>query len=151
MTEVEFHTGVADPLEFACRLLRKAVRRGVHVRVMAPADTLGALDRALWTFDEHDFVPHVRVPGASAATAARTPVWLVPSVQAGAGGAPAPAVLLNLGAEAPEDLAGLDRLIEIVAADVDEAARGRSRWRAYKARGLDITHHVAPAAPTPHG
>ena len=147
MTEVEFHTGVADPLGFACRLLRKAVRRGVRVRVIAPADTLGALDRALWTFDERDFVPHVRVPGASAATAARTPIWLTPSVQAAAGDAPAPAVLLNLGADAPQELTGLDRLIEIVSADVDEAARGRSRWREYKQRGLGITHHTAvPAA-----
>lgn len=146
MTEVEFHTGVADPLEFACRLLRKAVRRGVRVRVMAPADTLGALDRALWVFDEHDFVPHVRVPGASAATAARTPIWLVPTLHTAVGEALSPAVLLNLGADAPEDFAGLDRLIEIVSADPDEAARGRSRWRAYKARGLGITHHTATVA-----
>ena len=144
MTEVEFHTGVADPLGFACRLLRKAVRRGVRVRVIAPDDTLAALDLALWTFDEHDFIPHVRVPGASEATAARTPIWLASTVQAPAGDAPTPAVLLNLGADAPDELSGLDRLIEVVAADVDEAARGRARWRAYKARGLSITHHTAP-------
>ena len=146
MTEVEFHTGVADPLGFACRLLRKAVRRGVRVRVIAPADILGELDRALWTFDERDFLPHVRVPGASAALAARTPIWLVPSVLAAVGGAPAPAVVLNLGADAPEELTGLDRLIEIVSSDVDEAARGRSRWREYKARGLNIAHRVTAAA-----
>ena len=146
MTEVEIHTGVADPRGFACRLLRKAVRRGVRVRVIASEDTLGALDRALWTFDERDFVPHVRVPGASAATAARTPIWLVPSVQAAIGDAPAPTVLLNLGADAPEGLTGLDRLIEIVSDDVDDAARGRSRWRGYKVLGLTITHHTATAA-----
>ena len=146
MTEVEFHTGVVDPVGFACRLLRKAVRRGVRVRVIAPEDTLGALDRALWTFDERDFVPHVRVPGASAETAARTPIWLVPAVDATVGDSPAPAVLLNLGADAPDVLAGLDRLIEIVSVDPDEAARGRSRWRAYKSRGLGITHHNAPVA-----
>ena len=147
MTEVEFHTGVADPLGFACRLLRKAVRRGVRVRVIAPNDTLAALDLALWTFDEHDFIPHVRVPGASEATAARTPIWLASTVQAPAGDAPTPAVLLNLGADAPDELSGLDRLIEIVSADVDEAARGRARWRAYKMRGLGITHHTVPLAP----
>ena len=144
MTEVEFHTGVADPVGFACRLLRKAVRRGVRVRVIAPEDTLAALDLALWTFDEHDFIPHVRVPGASEATAACTPIWLASTWQAPAGDAPAPAVLLNLGADAPEELSGLDRLIEIVSADVDEAAGGRARWRAYKARGLGVTHHTAP-------
>lgn len=145
MTEVEFHTGVVDPVGFACRLLRKAVRRGVRVRVIAPTGTLGALDRALWTFDDREFLPHVHVPGASAATAARTPIWLVPDVQAATGDAPLPALVLNLGADAPEDLSGLDRLIEVVSADPDEAARGRSRWREYKARGLGITHHSAPS------
>jgi DNA polymerase-3 subunit chi len=146
VTEVEFHTGVADPVGFACRLLRKAVRRGVRVRVIAPTDTLGALDRALWTFEEREFLPHVRVPGASAATAARTPIWLAPDLQTSAGDTPLPGLLLNLGADAPRDLSGLDRLIEVVSADPDEAARGRSRWREYKARGLGITHHSAPSA-----
>ena len=147
MTEVEFHTGVEDPLGFACRLLRKAMRRGVRVRVIAPADTLVALDRALWTFDERDFVPHVRLPGAAVDTAARSPIWLVPNLQVAVGDAPAPAVVLNLGADAPDEMSGLDRLIEIVSAEPDEAARGRSRWRAYKARGLGITHHNAAPAP----
>jgi hydroxyethylthiazole kinase-like sugar kinase family protein len=58
----------------------------------------------------------------------------------------ADALVLNLGADAPEELSGLDRLIEVVSADPDEAAGGRSRWRAYKARGLGITHHSAPSA-----
>jgi DNA polymerase-3 subunit chi len=137
MTEVEFHTGVADPTAFTCRLLRKACRAGVRVLVTAPPATLAALDRALWTFDERDFVPHVRQPGASAPVAARTPIWLAP--HAGLPGAPR--VLVNLGAEAPEDLGAVERLIEVVASDADEADRGRSRWRAYKARGLQIVHH----------
>jgi len=137
MTEVEFHTGVADPVAFACRLLRKASRVGVRVLVTAPPATLAALDRALWTFDERDFVPHVRQPGASAAVAARTPIWL--SARAGLPGAPP--VLVNLGADAPPDLGTVERLIEIVSSDAEEADRGRSRWRAYKACGLHIVHH----------
>ena len=145
MTEVEFHTGVADPSAFACRLLRKACRAGVRVLVTAPPATLAALDRALWTFDERDFVPHVRQPGASAPVAARTPIWLAP--HAGLPGAPR--VLVNLGAEAPEDLGPVERLIEIVASDADEADRGRNRWRAYKARGLQIVHH--PSRPGAEG
>ena len=137
MNEVEFHTGVADPLVYACRLLRKACRAGVRVLVTAPPATLAALDRALWTFDEREFVPHVRQPGAGAPLAARTPIWL-----AQRGGLPdAPRVLVNLGADAPEDLASVDRLIEIVSGDADDADRGRSRWRVYKARGLAVVHH----------
>ena len=144
MTEVEFHTGVADTLGFACRLLRKAHRRGARVLVTAPADTLAALDRELWIFDARDFVPHVRVPGAAAALARRTPIWLaLEALEAGTAGAPA--VLVNLGAAAPADLGPLERLIEVVGADPDQAEQGRQRWRDYKARGLRITHH-APGA-----
>ena len=143
MTEVEFHTGVADPLDFACRLLRKAARQGVRVLVTAPGETLGALDRLLWTFEERDFVPHVRLPGAAGATAALTPIWLTTGAAAAAGLADAPEVLVNLGAEAPAALQSLQRLIEIVGAEPGEAERGRERWRAYKAAGLEIRHHAA--------
>lgn len=142
MTEVEFHTGVADPLAYACRLLRKACRAGSRVIVTASPAMLAALDRALWTFDVRDFVPHVRQPGASAAVAARTPIWLAPQ----AGLPDAPPVLVNLGADVPEDLAGVERLIEIVSGDADDADRGRARWRAYKARGLEIVHHRGAAS-----
>ncbi len=142
MTEVEFHTGVADPTLFACRLLRKAARQGVRVQVTAAPERLRELDRELWTFDERDFVPHVRQPGATAAVAQRTPIWLT----AQAIEHDAPRVLVNLGAAAPARWQALDRLIEIVSADPDEAASGRERWRAYKARGLAIKHHAEPGA-----
>lgn len=138
VTEVEFHTGIADPVLYACRLLRKAYRGGVPVLVTAPESTLAALDRALWTFDERDFVPHVRQPGAAPAVAARTPIWLAP--QAGLPGAPA--VRVNLGADAPAELAGVGRLIEIVSEEPGEAERGRGRWREYRARGLAIAHRA---------
>jgi DNA polymerase III subunit chi len=137
MTEVEFHTGVAEPLLFACKLLRKAARQGVRVQVTAPAQQLAALDRALWTFDERDFVPHARVPGASAELLRRTPIWLAAQAQ----GVHAPTVLVNLGADAPESPAHFSRLIEIVGADTEQAAAGRARWRHYKGLGLTIKHH----------
>lgn len=140
MTEVEFHTGVADRSAFACRLLRKAYRQGVRVLVTAPAEVLAEVDRLLWTFDERDFVPHVRIPGAGPGVAARTPIWLAADVEHAL--APcAPSVVLNLGAAAPAAPGTLERLIEVVSSDPDEADRGRSRWRAYKAAGLEIKHH----------
>ena len=158
--EVEFHTGVDDSVGFACRLLRKAYRQGARVRVTAPPALLAELDRALWVFDDRDFVPHVRVPGVAPAIAARTPIWLsadvggvedaVEGVAAGAdAGAAAvatlpaaPRVVVNLGAAAPGDVASLERLIEVVSTDPDDADRGRARWRAYKAAGLQIKHHA---------
>lgn len=143
MTEVEFHTGVGDCAGFACRLLRKAYRQGARVLVTAPPAVLAEVDRLLWTFDERDFVPHVRLPGAAAAVAARTPIWLVPQAGSAAG---APTLVLNLGADAPADLGAVERLIEVVSDDPDEADRGRGRWRAYKAAGLAIKHHGSAAA-----
>ena len=142
LAEVEFHTGVADRVGFACRLLRKASRQGARVLVTAPEEVLTELDRALWALEERDFLPHVRMPGAKAAVAARTPVWL-----ARHDGLPgAPRLVLNLGAEAPADVAALDRLIEVVSMEPDDAELGRQRWRAYKAAGLEIKHHAAGGA-----
>ncbi len=135
MTEVEFHTGVSEPLAFACRLLRKAARHGARVQVTAPEATLAALDRLLWTFEDRDFVPHVRVPSAPRAVAQRTRLWLSLEVQT----QDAPRVLVNLGAEMPQPQAPVDRVIEIVSAE--DAAEGRERWRAYKALGLRMKHH----------
>lgn len=115
--------------------------------VTAPLDVLAEIDRLLWTFDERDFVPHVRVPGAAASVAGRTPIWLTAEMQLAA--APgAPAVVLNLGAAAAaalDSLSGVERLIEVVSDDPDDADRGRSRWRAYKAAGLQIRHHGGAA------
>jgi DNA polymerase-3 subunit chi len=135
MTEVEFHTGVSDPLVFACRLLRKAVRQGARVQVTAPEPMLTALDRLLWTFEERDFVPHVRVPGAPPAVVQRTLLWLASCVQT----QNAPRVLVNLGADMPDAGAPVDRVIEIVSAE--DAAYARDRWRAYKALGVPLKHH----------
>lgn len=139
-SEVEFHTGVADAVAFACRLLRKAYRQGARVTVTAPAPVLATLDRELWTFEERDFVPHVRLgPGTPAALAARTPIWLVD----GDAPAGAPPVLVNLGADAPPADAPFERVIEVVSSEDGEAERGRGRWREYKARGLAVKHHAA--------
>ena len=144
VTEVEFHTGVADRVGFACRLLRKACRSGARVLVTAPPGVLAELDRSLWTFEEREFLPHVRVPGGAPAVCRRTPIWLATAapvvVDAAAG--PAPRLVVNLGAEAPADLQALDRLIEVLSAEADDVDRGRARWRAYKAAGMNIVHHA---------
>ena len=147
--QVEFHTGVADPIDFACRLLRKARRQGARVLVTAPASVLSALDAALWAFDPVDFVPHLRITGAADAAraelAARTPVWLVENQAATAGNPDAPRLLVNVGAAAPARPAELERLIEIVGTEPDVVAQGRGRWRSYVAAGLHVTHHPAAA------
>jgi DNA polymerase-3 subunit chi len=141
MQVVEFHTGLADPLGFACRLLRKAQRQGHRLVVTAAAARLAELDTLLWTFEPQSFVPHVRVPQAGAALASRTPIWLCEQVPPGE----VPPVWVNLGASPPEGLDRCQRLVEIVSREVDEAQAGRERWRLYKGMGLEIKHHSATA------
>jgi DNA polymerase III subunit chi len=141
VTEVEFHTGLQNSISFACRLLRKASRRGVRVLVTAPEPTLAALDRALWTFDERDFIPHVRQPGAALGAGRLSPVWLAADSTV-TGLSDSPKVLLNMGAAPPADVHALERLIEVVTDHADDAEQGRARWRHYKALGLEVVHHA---------
>ncbi|MDQ2780629.1 MAG: DNA polymerase III subunit chi [Pseudomonadota bacterium] len=149
-TEVEFHTGIADPVDFVCRLLRKAYRKGARVLVTAPAPLLSELDAALWAFEPAEFVPHLRQAGMldsrPAELAARTPIWLsespLPSTEAFA----APRVVVNVGAAAHPRPAELERLIEIVGVDPAAVEQGRGRWRDYRAAGLQVIHHNARQA-----
>jgi DNA polymerase III subunit chi len=149
MTEIGFHTGVPDVLGYACRLLRKAVRKGSRVAVCADAATLGQLDRALWTFDPTDFTPHRRLaPGAPPpARFAATPVWLLECAgDAPLRESPVHEVLVNLGPEPVPGCESFERVLEIVGRDADAADAGRRRWRHYIERGYAVVHHQAKAA-----
>jgi DNA polymerase III subunit chi len=141
---VEFHTGVQDVLGFACRLLRKAQRQGAQLVCTAPAPVLEALDKALWAFEEREFVPHVRWPAAAPAVQQRTPIWLSLPLQDDPPPAWGSRILVNLGAPLQAQwVVAVPRVIEIVAAEEGAATRGRGRWRAYKAAGLTVLHHNA--------
>ena len=144
--QIDFHSGVADKLGHACRLLRKAVRQGARVQVYGESGELDALDQALWTFDPQDFVPHLRwrAPDVPPPGLHRTPVWLVEAGRPWPVGLERPAVLVNLGPQAPQeqDLSPpLARVVEIVGRDPGEVEAGRRRWRHYAQRGLEATHH----------
>ena len=143
MTEVTFHFNVPDRLAYACRLLRKATRLGAKVAVTAPGETLGALDRALWTFEPNEFVPHVRLPagGVVAPRLRPTPIWLVDRVA----DAPDQDVLLNLGAQTPPGFESFARVIELVSMGDDDRQAGRERWKHYTTRGYAITRHEVSA------
>jgi DNA polymerase III subunit chi len=140
MPRVEFHSGIADGVHFACRLLRKAWRQGARVLVSAPAQTLTVLDRELWSFEAAEFVPHCRVRGDQGIDRSLrlTPIWLCE----GEGPRPGPAVWLNLGVPLPADPDRFERVIEIVP-EGDEARRAaRARWREYEVRGIAVQHHA---------
>ena len=143
MSEIEFHTGVADKLGFVCRLLRKAVARQARVVVHGDAPDLQRLDQLLWTFDPLAFVPHAvcDAPARDGALVRHTPVWLCREpVQA-----PHHDVLVGLGPQTAPGFETFTRVIEVVSAEPQDALAGRSRWKYYVARGYSIRHHEAGA------
>lgn len=137
MTRIDFHSKVPDKVFYACRLVRKARAAGMKVVVYADGAQLAAVDEALWTFSEQDFIPHV---AADDELAARTPVILC----ADAGQAlPHHQVLVNLSTETPGHFARFERMFEIVSTDEDDLEAGRERYRQYQQRGYPLTHFVA--------
>ena len=143
MTRVSFHFNVPHRLEYACRLLRKATRQNARITVTGSAPVLAELDRALWSFEPTEFIPHVLLQDGQALPErlAGTPVCLSTTLA----GAPHHDVLLNLGAEPPAGFESFERLIEIVSTDDDERAAARARWKHYAARGYAIEKHEVPA------
>lgn len=144
MTDVAFHTGIANPLDYACRLLRKAVRSGASVAVHGDPATLDRLDQALWTFEPLEFVPHVLLPrdAGDAGRLALTPVVLVK------GEAKAPAACrigVSLAGHEVPDVQAFDRLIAIVGVEPEHREAGRLRWREYERAGHAVSH-VAKAS-----
>jgi DNA polymerase III subunit chi len=139
--KVEFHSGVAEPLDHACRLLRKAHAAGARVVVHGPPALLDRLDQQLWTFDALSFVPHLRLRGGARAAEhqARTPAWLVDDVAA----VSERDVLVNLGDDMIDGWDTFARVIEVVAADANASAAARQRWRRYGEReGVERVHHA---------
>jgi DNA polymerase-3 subunit chi len=138
MTEVNFHTGLADPLAYACRLVRKATARASRVVVAGEPARLDELDVLLWTFEPHEFLPHARLRAEAELPArlAATPIWLADDPVA----APHHEVLVNLGDEVCAGFESFARLFELVGRDPQAVAAGRRRWRHFQTRGYPIVH-----------
>jgi DNA polymerase-3 subunit chi len=138
--KVEFHSGVADRVSHACRLLRKAHAAGARVAVCGAASWLDALDSQLWTFEALSFVPHVRRRRGEAHRdlLERTPVWLTDDPAQ----APGATVLLNLGPDMAPGWERFDRILEIVEDDPSDSEAARRRWRQYATHeGAVMIHH----------
>ncbi len=138
MTRIDFHTDLPDKLGYCCRLTRKACVTGARlVIVVDDRAQLQALDQALWTFSDQDFIPHVPL---SDPLAASTPVVLS---ERGDADFPHHEVLVNLSRSTPAHFARFARLIELVGADEADRVAGRERFRHYKQRGYPIDHRNA--------
>ena len=141
--KVEFHSGVPDRLEHACRLLRKAQAAGARVVVAGDPAGLDRLDVVLWTYDALAFVPHVRLRAGTdpGPVAQRTTVWLTDTPSRSAWRD----VLVNLGPEMVDGWQDFARVIEVV--QDGDAGAARRRWRTYGGHpGVELVHHALGAA-----
>ena len=138
MTDIAFHSGVADKLGYTCRLLRKAWRAGSRVWVAGSVAQLARLDALLWAFEPGEFIPHVRVRAGQAVAPllVSTPIWLGETPADLPATAAACDVLVNLGPGIPPGFERFARVIDIVAEPAEDVSAGRQRWRQYLAAGL---------------
>jgi DNA polymerase III subunit chi len=145
VTRIDFHYNLADKLHYTCRLARKILRAGQRaVFFHEDSATMAALDQQLWTFAPTDFVPHVLV---SDALAASTPLLLAcgtdvtgadPSFSASLAHHE---ILVHLGNAAPPSFSSFVRLIEIVSQDPQDRAQARERVKRYKDMGYPVQMH----------
>ena len=136
MTEVAFHFGAPNKLEYAGRLLRKAVAKGARLTVLAAPAQVQHLDASLWAANPTDFLVHAVDDGG--APHSRCPVVLTSKVHASL---KSHAVLLNLTHTVPDEYAQFERVIEVVSLDDEDRTMARNRWKHYLQRGHDIQRH----------
>jgi DNA polymerase-3 subunit chi len=138
MTRIDFHTNIPDKLAYACRLARKAYSAKAKIVLLAEdAAQAAALNEALWTLSNIDFLPHVM---ADDPLAPETPIIITDSEVAVL---PHHDMLVNLTRRTPANFAEFARVFEIISIDESDAAAGRQRYVAYKKQSYPLTHFVA--------
>jgi DNA polymerase-3 subunit chi len=134
VTKVDFYTGSTDKLHTACQLSHKAMQSGMRVLLHVADDaTADKLDKLLWHYPATAFMPHCRSHEAEAATA---------TIVIGRDeNFPHSALLISLHTECTEFFSRFERVIEIVGSDENDAKQGRLRFKFYKDRGYEVSHH----------
>lgn len=137
MTQVAFHFGAPDRLQYTCRLLRKVVGAGMGAVVWGEPDVLEALDTGLWAVGPTDFVSHA-MESAPVGQRKRGRVILATELPQGDADRD---VLVNLHPHWPSHFASFARVIEVVSVQGDDRDSARAKWRQYTAAGQAIVRH----------
>ncbi len=135
--QVSFYSEAAEPLRFACRLVRRALASGKPLGICVAPGQAAALDALLWSFDASEFIPHRRWDGAT--PPAPGEVLLVEDAAV----LPHRGLLLNLSEALPEAAFEFERVLEVVGQSPEEVQAGRLRYRAYKQSGAMLDHFSA--------
>lgn len=138
MTRIDFHTNIPDKLAYACRLARKAYGARAKIVVLAESRAQAdALNAAMWTVSDTDFIPHVL---ADDPLAPQTPIVITDNEDSEL---PHHDMLVNLTRRRPRNFSQFARVFEIISLDAEDAAEGRKRYTAYKKESYPLTHFVA--------
>lgn len=136
MTEVAFHFNVPDKTQYLCRLLRKVVAAGKRALVLLPEPQARAVDQALWTFSQEDFLSHATEQD-SLAVQRRSAIVLASRMCDVAHSQ----VLINCLEDVPSGFERFERLLELVGNEDVERAQARMRWRTYVQQGYELIRH----------
>ena len=146
MARIDFHSNVADKLEYACRLTRKiwsATPEGESVRnivMVGEKADLQKLNELLWSFSSSDFLPHCFIEDEAAA---ETPIILTDDFASPMlNTIPHADVMIHLGIRMPADVPVLvtrfPRIVEVVTVNETERLAGRERYKAYRDLGHEL-------------
>ena len=144
MTQVDFHFNAPEKVPYVCRLLRKATGQGRKVGVLADQDTCHLLSQALWNLNAPDFVTHCALTDPVHLLAHSSVIfssdWALLMQQSQLD------VHLNMNDLAPENIAGVNRLIEVVGPEERDKVSARQRWKQYTQLGFQINRFDLAAA-----
>lgn len=137
MVEIGFYHLTRSRIEDALpRLLEKALSLGHRMVVrVADAERLESLNRHLWTYDSHSFLPHgIRADGFPE----RQPVFLSTEIEN-----PNRAdVLVLVGETGVPEIEGFARVVDLFDGDDREAVEAaRARWRAWQQAGHALAYY----------
>ncbi len=137
MAEYGFYHLTRTPLEQALpKLLGRVLAGGGRAMVLfGSAERLEALDAALWTSGDPDWLPH---GSPRTGHAELQPIWLTTEDGAAPNGA---RFLVLLEGTTSARLDAFDRVLDLFdGGDAEAVAAARERWRAAKAAGHALTY-----------
>jgi DNA polymerase-3 subunit chi len=127
---------------FACKLIEKAYRSGHFCYVLTDsAEQSEIMDNLLWTFRAGSFIPHGLYTNETASLPRAE--WERNVILIGTQKAPEywQKTVINLSSQCPQDLAQIERIMEILDDSEETKTAGRQRYRQYQQLGLTVTTH----------
>ena len=137
MPQIDFYIiedNAADAwLRYACRLVEKAYTLGMrtHIHTTSENQTM-QMDELLWIFRDRSFIPHQQTCAENELCTVTLNHEQLPQHRE---------LLVSLSPEAPNFYNEFDRVIEVVGSDNNMKQQARDRFRFYKEKGEEPTHH----------